>query len=286
MYTGCKIVKPDMGLITALDNDTYNDTLLSAFYTTPETNWFNCLENQYLMIADAEGKPIDEYKWDGHRYNRLKFKNIDNIFSGRISPRNVQQRMAFDMLQDDKSTIKVLTGCFGSGKTMLMVTHALDMVSKDKFDKIVWVRNNIEVKDTVPLGALPGSEFDKLAPYVGPLADHVGGMDGVMDLMEQGRIEVQHLGFIRGRDIKKSIIISTEAENLTRQHVQLLIGRVGEGSNLWLEGDYTQVDKKVFAESSGMKCAVDRLQGEKLFAYVDLPQTERSETARLADKLD
>ena len=285
MYTGCKIVKPYENFVVECDN-TYTDTTLSAFYSDPHTNWFDCAENEYLLILDKDGKPIDEYKWDGNKYVRLRFKNIDNMFSGRIAPRNVQQRMAFDMLQDDKTTIKIMTGCFGSGKTMLMVTHALDLIAKEKFDKIVWVRNNIEVKDTTPLGALPGTAFDKLLPYVGPLADHVGGMEGIEDLMQRGQLEVQHLGFIRGRDIKNSIIISTEAENLTKQHVQLLIGRVGEGSNLWLEGDYSQVDKKVFEESSGMKRAVDKLKGEKLFSYINLPQTERSETARLADKLD
>lgn len=285
MYTGCKIVKPYENFMVECDN-TYTDTTLSAFYSDPHTNWFDCVENEYLLILDKDEKPIDEYKWDGNKYVRLRFKNIDNMFSGRIAPRNVQQRMAFDMLQDDKTTIKIMTGCFGSGKTMLMVTHALDFIAKEKFDKIVWVRNNIEVKDTTPLGALPGTAFDKLLPYVGPLADHVGGMEGIEDLMQRGHLEVQHLGFIRGRDIKNSIIISTEAENLTKQHVQLLIGRVGEGSNLWLEGDYSQVDKKVFEESSGMKRAVDKLKGEKLFSYINLPQTERSETARLADKLD
>lgn len=275
-----------MGVGNSLSNDFYSDTMLSAFYSDPHTNWFNCIENQYLVIVDESGNPIDEYKWNGSKYVRLRFKNIDNMFSGKIAPRNLQQRMAFDMLQDDKTTVKVLTGCFGSGKTMLMVVHALDMIQKEKFDKIVWVRNNIEVKDTTSLGALPGTAFEKLTPYVGPLADHVGGMEGVMDFVERGQIEVQHLGFIRGRDIKNSIIISTEAENLTKQHVQLLIGRVGEGSNLWLEGDYSQVDKKVFEESSGMRRAVDKLAGERLFSYVNLPQTERSETARLADKLD
>lgn len=285
MYTGCKIVKPYENFMVECDN-TYTDTTLSAFYSEPHTNWFNCVENEYLLILDKDEKPIDEYKWDGNKYVRLRFKNIDNMFSGRIAPRNVQQRMAFDMLQDDKTTIKIMTGCFGSGKTMLMVTHALDFIAKEKFNKIVWVRNNIEVKDTTPLGALPGTTFDKLLPYVGPLADHVGGMEGIEDLMQRGQLEVQHLGFIRGRDIKNSIIISTEAENLTKQHVQLLIGRVGEGSNLWLEGDYSQVDKKVFEESSGMKRAVNKLKGEKLFSYINLPQTERSETARLADKLD
>lgn len=60
-----------------------------------------------------------------------------------------------------------------------MVVNALQLVLEKKFDKIVWVRNNINVKDTKELGALPGNEFDKLLPFVMPLADHVGGIDGV-----------------------------------------------------------------------------------------------------------
>lgn len=273
MYTGYKIVQPD-------------DFNLSMFYSAPDINIFDCKQNEYLMIADATGEIVDQYKWTGTEYARLKFKDIDNAYSGKIHPRNPQQRCAFDLLQDDTTTIKILTGCFGSGKTMLMVTHALDLIQKGKFDKLLWVRNNIEVKDTVALGSLPGDVYDKLLPYAGPLADHLGGMDGVQQFIEAGTIEIQHLGFIRGRDIKNTIIMSTEAENLTKQHVQLLIGRVSEGSNLWIEGDYSQVDRKVFQDNAGMKIATDKLAGEKLFGYVDLPTTERSETARLADKLD
>lgn len=272
-YTGYKVIPAD-------------DPHLSDFYSHPDWNvYFNQI-NEYIIVLNAEGRPAGEYVWTGDRYERISYKPIDNGFSGKICPRNAQQRLAFDMLQDPNTTIKILTGCFGSGKTMLMVVHALDLIEKGEFDKIVWVRNNIEVRDTTPLGALPGSAFEKLMPYVGPLADHVGGMEGVERFVERGQIEIQHLGFIRGRDIKNAIIMSSEAENLTKQHVQLLIGRVGEGSQLWLEGDYSQVDKKVFEESSGMRRAVDKLQGEPLFAYVDLPQTERSATARLADKLD
>jgi predicted ribonuclease YlaK len=190
------------------------------------------------------------------------------------------------MLQDKNTTIKILTGSYGSGKTFLMVAHALDLIKKGQFDKLIWVRNNIEVKDSNPLGMLPGSAYDKLLPFAGPLIDHVGGIDGLNAFIDNGMIELQHLGYIRGRDIKNSIIISSEAENLTKQHVQLLIGRVGEGSNLWLDGDYRQVDKAIFKENSGLEKAVTRLAGEPLFAYVNLPISERSATARLADKLD
>lgn len=273
LYAGYKIVAP-------------SDFALNMFYSAPEVNLFECKQNEYLLMQNAKGENIGEYKWTGNKYDRLHFKDIDNMYSGKIHPRNVEQRFAFDMLQDDKTTMKMLTGCFGSGKTMLMVVHAIDLIQKGKFDKLLWVRNNIEVKDTTALGSLPGNVYDKLLPYAGPLADHLGGFDGVQEMIDNGSIEIQHLGFIRGRDIKHTIIMSTEAENLTKQHVQLLIGRVGEGSNLWIEGDYSQVDKKVFEENAGMKIAVDKLAGERLFGYVNLPTTERSETARLADKLD
>ena len=167
-----------------------------------------------------------------------------------------------------------------------MVVNALQLLYENKFDRIVWVRNNISVKDTKDLGALPGTELEKLLPFVMPLADHVGGIDGIEMLMHQGKLEVQHLGFIRGRDIKNSIIICSEAENLTKQHVQLLIGRVGEGSNLWLDGDFKQTDLKVFEENSGLNIAIDRLKGHHLFGYVHLEKSERSETSALADLLD
>lgn len=194
--------------------------------------------------------------------------------------------MAFDLLQSKTETIKVITGRFGSGKTFLMVANALQAVHDNKFEKIVWVRNNVGVKDTKDIGALPGNTIDKIFPYVMPLADHVGGVDGIEMLMRQGKLEVQHLGFIRGRDIKNSIILCSEAENLTKQHVQLLIGRVGEGSSLWLDGDFKQVDSKIFEENSGLNIAIDKLKGNKLFGFVHLEKSERSETAALADLLD
>lgn len=272
-YTGYKIIKA-------------TDPSLDTFYLKPNWNVYFANVGEYVVIEDIKGNPADAYCWTGEKYRHITYKPVDNSFTGRVAPRNLEQRLAFDMLQNEQSTVKTLTGCFGSGKTFLMVAHAVDLILNGKFEKIVWVRNNIEVKDTVPLGALPGTAEEKLAPYVGPLADHLGGMEAVQDMIFRDQIEIQHLGFIRGRDIKNSIIISTEAENLTKQHVQLLIGRVGEGSNLWIEGDYSQVDKKVFEDNSGLQRMVDRLAGDPLFQYVNLPQTERSATARLADKLD
>ena len=118
------------------------------------------------------------------------------------------------------------------------------------------------------------------------LADHLGGIDGLEYMIGQDKIEIVHLGFIRGRDIKNSIIICSEAENMTKEHIQLLLGRVGEGSSLWINGDYKQVDDKVFMENSGLITAVDKLKGHPRFGFVKLIKTERSETAAMADLLD
>ena len=254
-------------------------------YSNPTENSYGCLENQYLVLNNADGDS-DYFKWSNGSYKKLSYKAINNSFVSKIKPRNPQQMCAFDMLQDKHTTIKIITGRFGSGKTFLMVANALQLLSENKFERIVWVRNNISVKDTKDLGALPGDEFAKLLPFVMPLADHVGGVDGIEMLIRQGKLEVQHLGFIRGRDIKNSIIICSEAENLTKQHVQLLIGRVGEGSNLWLDGDFKQTDAKVFEENNGLNIAIDKLKGHPLFGYVHLEKSERSETSALADLLD
>lgn len=258
----------------------------SKLYTNSSENIHGCLTNQYLIIRDKDENIVDKFKWNGSEYKKLSFKQINNSFVNKIKPRNIQQECVFDMLQDKNTTIKVVSGRFGSGKTFLMVVNALQLLQDGKFEKIVWVRNNIAVKDTKDLGALPGNELEKLLPFVMPFADHVGGAQGVEMLMRQNKLEVQHLGFIRGRDIKNSIIICSEAENLTKQHVQLLIGRVGEGSNLWLDGDFKQADAKVFEDNSGLNIAIDKLKGHHLFGYVHLEKSERSETSALADLLD
>lgn len=142
------------------------------------------------------------------------------------------------------------------------------------------------MKNSKPIGYLPGNYKDKLLPFAMVLADHLGGVDGLEYMIGQGKVEIVHLGFIRGRDIKNSIIICSEAENMTKEHIQLLLGRVGEGSSLWINGDYKQVDDKVFMENSGLITAVDKLKGHPRFGFVKLIKTERSETAAMADLLD
>lgn len=262
------------------------DPLLPDLYTSRDHNCFQLLENQYLLVVDANGVPADRFKWqDGKHKNTFK-KPLDNNEFGRVKPKNPQQEFAIDMLMDESTTVKVLTGTWGSGKTFLACCAAWQMMQAGKFDKIVWVRNNVEVKDTNPIGALPGTYLEKMSVWAMPLADHLGGRDELDKQIQFGKVEIEHLGFLRGRDIRHAIIFCSEAEHLTREHVQLLLGRVAEGSILILEGDCRQVDARPFAKDNGLLAAIDALKGHRLFSYVHLEESVRSETARLADLLD
>lgn len=203
-----------------------------------------------------------------------------------MRPKNAEQELAVDLLMDDSITVKLLTGQFGSGKTLLSVAAACQMLQAQRYERIVWVRNNVEVRDTNSIGALPGTYLEKMSVWAMPLADHLGGIDALETQIKYGRVEIEHLGFLRGRDIKNSVIFCTEAEHLTREHVQLLLGRVAEGSILILEGDFRQVDGRAFEKNNGLKAAIECLRGNRLVGYVHLNKSVRSETARLADLLD
>ena len=266
----------------------FNDSQLAYFYNNKISYEQECglKENQYLLIKDYSGEVVDKYCFQNGELRQVLYHKLGGIFTGTIKPRNPQQICLFDMLKDKTSKIKLVTGRFGSGKTMAMTVAALELIEKGKFDKIVWVRNNVSVKDAPEIGFLPGTEIDKLMPYVMPLADHAGGEEGIKKMLENGTLEVIPLGHLRGRSLRNSIVFCTECENLTKQHIQLLMGRIDEGSQLWLDGDTKQRDRAIFEQSAGLEKMVARLAGNKLFAHIHLEKSERSEVAALADLLD
>lgn len=242
-------------------------------------------ENEYALIY-LNGEIVDKMRCKNGELVPLKYNRVYSTHLGKMSPRNAQQEFAFDMLQDPDTHIKLITGRFGSGKSVLMIAHALTAIEKNKFEKIVYVRNNIELKDTTPLGALPGTLDEKMINWAANVGDHVGGMDGLKMLIQDRKFEIAPLGYIRGRDLRNCIIFCDEAENLTTAQIQLLIGRIGEGSQLWLAGDRKQTDKAIFDKDSGIGKMIERLRGKPLYAYVNLEKCERSAASAYADYLD
>ena len=239
--------------------------------------------NQYRI--DTNTSAIQRANEDGCLKD-IEYKPIRSHFMGEVKPRNPQQEMLFDLLQNPDIKVKLALGRFGSGKSMLMLAHAIDLVQRGKFDKLIFIRNTIQVKDTKDIGALPGGLYEKLWVYLMAVADHVGGEDGLMQLIDDHIIEPVHLGFLRGRDFKRCIIFCDECEHLTKQHVQLILGRAAEGSEVWFAGDLKQRDSKVFETNSGIVEMLKKLTGNPLFGTVTLIKSERSEVAQLADELD
>lgn len=259
--------------------------ILVNIYENPHINTFNLFQNQYLIIWDKiTNHAIDKFRWDGYKLVKLKYKPIRNDFAGKIIPINYKQELVFDLLQNPDITVKSVFGNYGVGKDFLMISHALNLIANGRFEKLIWVRNNIEVKDTNQIGFLPSDLTSKLLPFAMPLADHLGGIYSLEMMIKENKIEVQHLGFMRGREIKNSIIYVTEVQNNTKDHVELLIGRVGHGSNLWVNGDVNQSDEEKFFINSSIE-ALTKLKGNKLYGQVTLDKIERSETSKLAEIL-
>jgi len=271
-YTGYKI----------LTLDDYN---MELFYKNALP--LELLENQYVIVENENHETVDYYMNINNQLKKLKYPILgDDQITGQMKPRNPQQYCAMDLLKRKDIPIKLITGKFGSGKSMMCIVAALEAVSNGDFDQIIFVRNNVQVKDTENLGALPGDELDKTLPYLMPFADHCGGTEGLMQLIDRGKLQVIPLAFLRGRSIRNSIIYSMESENLTKEHIQLIMGRVDEGSQLWMDGDLKQRDRLAFDKSKGLETMVERLKGNPLFGYVHLIKSERSKVAALADLLD
>lgn len=262
-----------------------DEFIQSGAYSVGESG-FGLLKNQYLSIYDVDGEAMENLRWDGESYHYVTPQPIHNDYMGRIVPRNMEQEILFDLFQNREIPVKVALGIYGSGKTFLALVHALELIRRQNFDGMVFIRNNIEVKNTNEIGALPGTMREKMLQWMMPLADHLGGVEGLELMLDDGLVEPLPLGVARGRDIKRKIIFCDEAENLTREHIQLLLGRVGDGSEIWFAGDLRQVDGKVFEENNGLRALVSNLSGNELFGVIRLARSERSKVSELANLLD
>lgn len=259
---------------------------MAEFYTHPEQLAPQFIENEYLLLEDLEGNVVDKYCYQNGKFRQIKFPTINNKYTKPIKPCNDQQVLALDLLQDRTSKVKLIRGVYGSGKDFLMLNQALDYIESGMFNKIVYIRPNVTVANVPDIGYLKGTAEEKLEWTLAPLYDKAGGRDGVEMLLNSNQLEMVPLLHIRGRSFENSLVYVCEAQNITSEIAKLIISRIGENSELWLNSDTHQTDNKIYEKDNGIIKMIDKLSGNKLFGYVYLPKTERGAVASLADLLD
>ena len=264
---------------------TLSDEELGQFYIEMRPP-IEIFENQYLVIKDKNGIVIDKYKFQNNELKKVNFQIINSTYMGKIKPKNFEQELALDLLNSRDITVKLIRGCYGSGKDFLMFGKALELIEAGAFKKIAYIRPNVTLKDVPDIGYLRGNEFDKLSWTLGPLYDKVGGKEGIDCLVEQEKLELMPLLFIRGRSFENSIVYVTEGQNITNEIAKLLLGRIGQDSILMINADNHQTDSRIYERDNGIIQMIEKLSGNPLFGYVYLSQTLRSDTANLANLLD
>lgn len=263
-----------------------SDEEMAAFYQGETPGGFpELLRNEYIYLRDPAGSIVDKLCWGGTKFRQVNTSPVKTTWMGSVTARNPEQELVLDLLRDKSTTVKLVTGKFGSGKTYLMTAAAVQMLERGKIDRVLFIRNNVQVKDVPEIGFLPGNVNDKLLWCAMPMADALGGVDGLNDMMAQGKISIVPLGMVRGRDFNNTLIFCSECENLTYEQARLIITRAANNSQVWFDGDMAQVDKPVYEKNSAIKRMIDRLSGQELFGYVQLQKTERSKTAEMADLL-
>ena len=258
---------------------------MTLLYADPKINTLGCKINEFAEIY--EGATLkDVLFWDGHQYSPLKYKDIKNPYlQETITPRNLEQKMAFHLLQNQDIKVKLLTSAWGSGKTLIALSYALEKVHRGDYAKLVFVRNNIVVADTNDIGFLPGDMRDKMSIWGAPLADHLGGQEELDELIDEGVIEIYPLSHMRGRSICNSIVLCDECENMNDKLVTFLMSRIEKDSEIIFCGDVAQIDHRKFEKNNGIKAMLQHLSGDPLFGTVKLLKSERGPVAALCDKI-
>ena len=268
-----------------------------AYNGTSEYQGITYLDNeqaeQFFSNQYNVEHPINHFLVSGKRgfintkrgFEEISYAKIKNKQYGCITPRNIEQYCLSELLNRDIPVVSV-QGIYGSGKSFLMLNYAIKQLEEDKISKIVLIPNNAIMRDTIDVGTLPGDLETKFFPYLNVLLDFLP-LYQIEEYLLKDKLQNIPMAVLRGRNIENAIIISMESQNLTSDHMKLLIGRVAEKTRLFVDGDPLQSDKRIFASRSGIKL-LSKLALTKsayMFGTVELIKTERSAVAQLAETL-
>lgn len=292
LHSGLHILDNDFWDTHAKDMEAWQESG-KTFYriTGPLTSQWNY--NDCLSTVDNQFQAIVKKLDSGNAVVQLArdFTQAKHSVWG-INARNREQNFALNMLLDPDVDFVTLQGSAGTGKTLLTIAAGLTQVlDLNRYTEIIMTRVTIPVGEDI--GFLPGTEEEKMTPWMGALMDNLEvlhssqeggtfGRNATQDLL-QNKIKIRSLNFMRGRTFLNRYIIIDEAQNLTSKQIKTLVTRAGPGSKIICLGDIKQIDTPYLTETtSGLTFAVDRFKHWEHSAHMTLTRGERSRLAYYA----
>lgn len=244
--------------------------------------------NENFILRNGSKSVLATYKAADQTLHR-----VEKTPTYGIMPRNAEQAFALRALADDDIKLVSLTGKPGSGKTLLALAAALDC--RQRYRQILLARPVVPLSNR-DLGFLPGNIESKLDPYMQPLFDNLtvirhqlGDSEAsqrIQEMLDNHKLEITPLAYIRGRSLQRVFFIVDEAQNLTPHEVKTIITRAGEGTKIVFTGDICQIDHPYLdSRSNGLSYLISRMVGQPIYAHISLEKGERSALAELASEL-
>jgi PhoH-like ATPase len=283
LYTGNSLV------------DKVNPTIINTIYEkgaclakdvlkkeTPE-------DNHYYVLKNGNASVLARYE-----HSSKSLKRVTKTSSYGIIPKNAEQSFALDAIMNPDIKLVSIQGVAGTGKTLLSLAGALEQ--RRNYHQIYLARPIVPLSNK-DIGYLPGDVTSKLNPYMEPLWDNLKfiksqfsekdrELKAINEMVENEKIVICPLAFIRGRSLSNMFFIVDEAQNLTPHEVKTIITRAGENTKIIFTGDIYQIDTPYLdAQSNGLSYLIDKVKGQALYAHITLQKGERSELANLANDL-
>lgn len=282
LYTGKTILEE-------VSEDLIDDIYEANSVTATRLSEDHYPDNHYFILKNHKKSVLATYD-----STEKSIQRVDQRKAFNITPRNAEQTFAIEALMNPKIRLITLQGYAGTGKTLLALAAALEQR-----------KNYIQIHVTRPviplgnkdIGYLPGDIKSKLDPYMQPIWDNLKFIKDQFDprdkqirrideMIENGKIAITPLAYIRGRSLSRVFFIVDEAQNLTPHEVKTIISRAGDDTKMVFTGDIRQIDTPYLdSQSNGLSYLIDRLKDNPMFAHITLEKGERSELANLAAEL-
>lgn len=296
LYRGARELSKDFWDQHSKAMESWNDQG-HTFYRLSGPEVENWRVNEFLYMQDD---PSFNYRVCSKDENTAVIELIRDFQSASfdvwgIHARNREQNFALNLLMNPDIDFVTLVGMAGTGKTLLSLAAGLEQtIETGLFTEIIMTRVTVPVGEDI--GFLPGTEEEKMTPWMGALMDNLEvltktedngnwGQAATNDLLQQ-RIKIRSLNFMRGRTFLNKLIIIDEAQNLTAKQMKTLITRAGPGSKVVCLGNIAQIDTPYLTEtSSGLTYVVDRFQHWPHSGHITLVRGERSRLADFASEV-